>query len=105
MRATPHIHHKNAKNVRQRSGVYICFESILPSEQKQSNVETPSLKATVTREMQSRVSCGSKALQDLLTHEEGRVSPLGAGSEGAVALLQEQRMYWVLGIQREESHS
>lgn len=98
MRATAHIHHKNAKNVEQRSGVYIPFEGVLPSEQKQSNVETPSLKATVTREMQSRVSCESKTLQDLLTHEEGRVSPPGTGSEGAVCLLQGQRMYWVLGI-------
>lgn len=64
--------------------VYVLRVGVLPSEQKQSNVETPSLKATVTRAMQSPVSCGLKTLQGLLTHEESRVSPPGTGSEGAV---------------------
>ena len=36
------IYHKYVKNADQGSDVYISFESVLPSDQKQSKVKTPS---------------------------------------------------------------
>lgn len=77
-----HSCYKNAKNAEHSPGVYISFEGVLPSDQKQSKVETP-YKATMTREMQSlKWVVGQRPLKICWPRKKAEFRPLGGGSEG-----------------------